>query len=150
MRRLYQFLAGTVLIVAVFLVAFRAGVAAGAQNGVPGSINDPLITKSYLDERLAQLGGGGVSSTGGMTRIDLVKGDIVIGQEGTTFVLVYGSAFVDGGGMVNITAGELPDSGMSVPKYHTFLAIDGSSGFQADSSAIVYVSGKHDVSRGNN
>lgn len=146
MHRVYKFLTGMVIFAAVLLVTFRAGVAAGAQNGAPGSISDPLITKSYLDERLAQIGGG----VGGMTRIDLVKGDIIIGEEGTTFVLVYGSAFADGGGMVDITGGELLASGMSVSKYHTFLAIDGSSGFQADSSAIVYVSGKHEISRGNN
>lgn len=144
MSRSNKILTVIILTIAAFAVTFRAGVAVGAQNGVPGSVNDPLITKSYLDARLAEVGKSPANS-GGMTKLTLTKGDIVSGGEGTMFVLISGSAFASGSAVVNITGGESLSDGMSISKYNTYLSVDSTGAIKADSSAVVFVSGSYKV-----
>lgn len=133
-----------VLIVVTMAVTFRAGVAVGAQNGVPGSANDPLITKSYLDARLSEISkSGSGTANSGMTKVSLSKGDIIRGEEGTMFVLISGSAFSGGSGIVNITGGESLKDGMTISKYNTYLSTDSTGEVRADSNAVVFVSGTY-------
>lgn len=152
MSRIQRILTVIILMGAVLAVTFRAGVAAGAQNGTPGSVNDPLITKSYLDARLAQLEKESGGSTGnamgaGMTKLTLTKGTIVSGAEGTMFVLISGSASAGGNGMVNITGGESLSDGMTISKYNTYLSTDSTGAIRAESSAVVFVSGSYEEIR---
>jgi hypothetical protein len=143
MKKIHKILTVCILTVALLLATFRAGVAIGAQNGVPGSVNDPLITKSYLDERLAQISGD--SQSGGMDKVTLSKGDCLSGSEGTTFVMTQGSASASGSSLVNITKGESMADGMSISKYNTFLVKDETGAIRADSACTVFVSGEYSV-----
>lgn len=149
MSRIRKILTVMILMIAVLAVTFRAGVAIGAQNGVPGSVSDPLITKSYLDARLAQLekGNAGNIVSQGMTKLTLSKGDIVSGGEGTMFVLISGSASASGSSMVNITGGEGLSDGMTISKYNTYLSTDSTGAIRAESSAVVFVSGSCEIIR---
>lgn len=137
------------LVVMMLICTYKAGEVAGAQsgNGTPGSVNDPLITKSYLDERLSKAGiaDGNGNSSNGMNKVELTKGKMIRGDEGTTFVLVSGSAVVGGNDIINITAGELMNDGMTVSKYATFLSTSAEGVIKAETKACVYVSGKYDI-----
>lgn len=145
MTKLHRLMTLIILTAAALVITFRAGVVAGSQNGTPGSINDPLVTKSYLDSRLEQMGQGSVSASAGMTKLTLSKGDIVTGSEGTTFVLIEGSASVSGNGIINITGGEVMGDGMTMSKYSTFLSTDINGAIRSDSSAVMFVSGDYNV-----
>lgn len=159
MKDIYKKVMAVVIMSAVIILVFRAGVVTGSQNGTgygtPGSVNDPLITKSYLEERLAALGigqgNGGLGSQGGdgyqggMIKLTLSKGDIVLGDEGTTFVLVEGSASTYSDSVINITQGEVMKDGMTVSKYNTFLTTAKDAGVLAESRAVVYVAGSYET-----
>lgn len=145
MTKLHKFMTFIILTAAVLVLTFRAGAAAGSQNGTPGSINDPLVTKSYLDARIEQIENGNAAVSAGMTKLTLSKGDIVAGGEGTTFVLIEGSASVSGNGIINITGGEVMGDGMTMSKYSTFLSTDSNGAIRSDSRAVMFVSGDYNV-----
>lgn len=146
MNRAKQIFLLIVLFLGAMAATFRVGIAVGAQNGVPGSVNDPLITKSYLDARLADVSGVGTPS-GGMTKVNLTKGNKICGVEGTMFVLISGSATTSSDGIVNITGGEILKEGMTISKYNTYLSTDTAGAIRADSNAVVYVSGTYKLAR---
>lgn len=135
-----------VLFLGAMAATFQVGVAIGAQNGVPGSVNDPLITKSYLDARLADVSGTNTASSG-MTKVSLTKGNTITGGEGTMFVLISGSAMAGGNGIVNITGGEILKDGMTISKYNTYLSTETTGAIRADSNAVIYVSGAYKLAR---
>jgi hypothetical protein len=62
----------------------------------PGSADDPIVTKSYVDAKLA--GGGGTNNGGGSTGSDafavvqLAAGQVLKGSAGTEIILRSGSA----------------------------------------------------------
>lgn len=124
----------------VGLLCYRAGRVDGAANGVPGSVSDPLITKSYLDERLSELDGTG----GGFVRVTLARGETLTLYSGSELMLYSGSAAVSGAeGLVSLTTGELFKKGNSVLRYNLYLAPSDGSGISADASATVYVRGSY-------
>lgn len=141
-----------IVIVSVILIicagaVFKAGMIAGAANNAePGSVNDPLITKSYLDSYIQNLGlssGTGVSD--GYTKVILSKGSTLVGREGTEILLYSGSAnaYVKGEKIVNVTKGEVYEDGMTLGKYCVYMCPDSNSGITAISDVVVYVKGKY-------
>ena len=62
----------------VMCMIFGAGVLVGAatSSAEPGSAGDPLITKSYLDERLAAISGTGSGTDTSSTKIAALKKQI--------------------------------------------------------------------------
>ncbi len=120
-------------------LCYRAGRADGAGSGVPGSVGDPLITKSYLEERLSEVGGG---STSRFTKVTLTRGEEITLDAGSELVLYSGSAAVAGSaGLVNLTTGELFKRGNSVVRYHLYLAPEDGCGIAADTNVTAYVCG---------
>lgn len=144
-----------ILIVAVILVigiggVFKAGMIVGAANDVtPGSVNDPLITKSYLDSYISSLGLYGDTSSSGYKKITLSKGSTLVGHEGTEVLLYSGSAnaYVQGADLVNVTMGEVYGNGMTLGKYCVYLCPDSNSGITATSEVVVFVKGQYSSSR---
>ena len=125
---------------------FKAGMMVGAANEAkPGSVNDPLITKSYLESYIASLGLSGSSSSAGYSKVVLQKGSTLIGSEGTEIVLYSGSAnaYVKGEQLVNVTIGEAYEDGMTLGKFCVYLCPDKSSGIVAMSDVVVYVKGNY-------
>lgn len=140
-----------VLTVAVILAIgvaaiFKAGMIVGAADDAkPGSVNDPLITKSYLDSYISSLGLTGDSATSGYTKVVLSKGSTLVGYEGTEILLYSGSAnaYAKEAELINLTMGEAYGDGMTLGKYCVYMCVDSSSGIKATSDAVVFVKGKY-------
>lgn len=90
----------------------------------PGSINDPLVTKSYVDEQIAQISlGGGQASTEVIVEV-LNKGDILLAKSGSEFILRAGTAVAYGdgsNGIPNVTAGSDIKIGSTIPVNHQLI-----------------------------
>ena len=140
---------GIVVMCLAIGLSFWIGLQVGASSAEPGSVGDPLITKSYLDARLADLGmGSGVVASSGYTRVTLSRNEILIGEAGTEMVLFSGSAnsYSKSDGIVNLTVGELAQDGITLGIYSNYMCPDGRSGMKATSSAVVYVKGAYRIS----
>ena len=134
---------GIICAVAVFKAGMIAGAAGDAE---PGSVGDPLITKSYLDAYIQNLGLSSETGTSeGYTKVVLSKGSTLVGQEGTEILLYSGSAnaYVKGEKIVNVTMGEAYGDGMTLGKYCVYMCPDSSSGITAISDVVLYVKGKY-------
>ena len=102
-------------------------VATADENGSPGSVTDPLITKSfvikYVQDSLAQLGqakGGGSLE---WSTSALAPGQEFIGKSGTEFIVRSGEAVVvdpSGSGIVDLTAGKNVIAGITAESNHLF------------------------------
>jgi hypothetical protein len=125
---------------------FKAGVMVGAAGEAkPGSVNDPLITKSYLESYISSLGISGDSKTSGYSKVVLKKGATLIGAEGTEIMLYSGSAnaYAKNEKLVNLTMGEACDDGMTLGKFCVYMCPDKSAGFVAVSDVVVYIKGTY-------
>lgn len=114
-------------------VLFCSGVTVGAATSEPGSVGDPLITRSYLEQQLEDVGGG-------YTCITLKKGETLSLTQGSRVILYSGTAKVSGS-LIDTTAGNLATAGTKTEKYHAYLAPADESGFKAEATCIIFLSG---------
>lgn len=130
------------MLAVVGFVFFRAGVQVGAADSEPGGVGDPLVSKSYLDSRLNEL-------SGVMTKVTLSKDSVLTAAEGATVIVFSGNGTVSGSGagLVNVTAGELTSTGISLAKYNTYLFPDAATGIKADSTMVVFVTGTYQITQ---
>jgi len=126
---------------------------------VPGSANDPVVTKSYVDQRLAALGqggpvssgsGGSVNAGGGFVVVTLQSGQSVVGGAGSEIILRSGSATAissASGAVSDVTTGADLAQGSTVSKNHLLIVSrDDGRGIQATSNSVyVLVSGSHQI-----
>lgn len=127
-----------------FVLMFTLGMIVGAQTtDEAGSEKDPLITKSYLDMRMENVDGSDTSS--GYKKVTLTKGQMLVGYEGTEFVLYQGNAtaYSTSDGIVNVTVGEMVADGITLGKYCVYISPDSDSGIKAASDVTVFVKGKY-------
>ena len=127
---------------AVFLVmaVFYGGTKVGAAQNTPGSVYDPLITQSYLEERLAQ------TEAAGFVKVSVAKNKTLTLEAGAQVLLLTGTATVVGNsGLVDMTEGVLLEKDLSVMKYHLCLAPAAGSGMKATTACTVYVTGSYTV-----
>ena len=120
--------------VLVGTVLFCSGVTVGAATNEPGSAGDPLITRSYLEQQLAGVGSG-------YECVTLKKGETLFLSQGAQVILYTGTALVEGS-LIDTTAGSLASSGSKVQKYHSYLAPADESGFTAEGTCVIFLSGK--------
>lgn len=123
-------------------MVFHAGVKVGAAGNEPGSVGDPLVSKSYLDSRLDGLNGV-------MSKVSLSKGSILSVSEGASMIVYSGNGSVsgNGNGLINVTTGELTNTGLSLAKYNTYLFPDAASTVTASSAMVVFVTGTYQVTQ---
>jgi len=128
--------------VCVLLVGtgFISGRYAGATSGTPGSEGDPLVTLSYLEERLQ--GDGAVSE-----KVKLEKGQRLTGTPGTTLILLGGSVTATGNGLVDVTEGGMAKEETSLFPYHSYIVTEEGTGCEALSGCTIFVSGEYRVKR---
>jgi hypothetical protein len=100
---------------------------------VPGSVDDPVVTKSYVDEQIAKAGsgtGGGTTQpeTGGTSaKLEVVAvpaGKVLIASEGTEVVVRAGKAVVystDANGIADLTDGKDLTNGKAIIANHHML-----------------------------
>lgn len=121
---------------------FHAGVARGASSAVPGSVSDPLITKSYLDSRLSEIGAGN-GTAASFRQVLLSKGEAIVAQAGCEVMLYSGNAEISEGSLVNMTSGELFKNGNSVLRYHLHLAAEKGTKITAAGNVTLFVRGEY-------
>ncbi len=136
--------AGLVIVFSVFAVT----VAAAAAADTPGSEDDPVVTKSYVDSQIAHLKNGGVSSDS-YKAVQLAAGQKLIGNEGTEVILRSGeAAAIDNGanGVSDVTGAKDLMTGQSVAQNHLLLIprTDG-RGIQAITEVWVMVRGSYSI-----
>ena len=115
-------------------VLFCSGMTVGAATNEPGSVGDPLITVSYLEQQLEGIGGG-------YECITLKKGETLTFAQGAAIILYTGSASVTGN-LIDTTAGSLATAGTKAEKYHSYLVPAEGSGFTAEATCAIFLSGE--------
>lgn len=138
-----------VLAVALALV-FTTAVVIGS-GYEPGSAEDPIVTKSYVDDKIAGLLAslGGEEGGGSFTPVNIGPGKKMIGGEGTEIILRSGRArAVAKGtdGLSDVTIGSDIAGGKDVSKNHLLLIprADG-RGIEAVTDIWVMVKGVYTV-----
>ena len=132
------------LIVALVITAscftiFQAGMKAGAAQATPGSSGDPLITQSYLESQLANMGSASYK------KVSVAKGKTLKAGIGTEFMIYSGNGAVTGSGLVNLTSGEMFEKGMSAVMYSHYLAPASGCGVKASSNMIIFIKGSYTI-----
>lgn len=92
----------------------------------PGSINDPIVTKSYVDEqiRLISSGGGGGGQATEIVTVKLNTGDSLIAGAGSEVILRTGKAVAYGdgsNGIPDVTGGADIKIGSNIPLNHQLI-----------------------------
>lgn len=114
-----------VIVIAVFVALAAATAAVWAATYEPGSQEDPVVTKSYVDAKIAELkasGGGGDSVT--FVPVKIPAGKQLIGGEGAEFILRSGDATaIDNGvdGVSDLTDGKDLKTGQAITANHLLL-----------------------------
>jgi len=117
-------------------VLFCSGMTVGAATNEPGSVGDPLITRSYLEQQMEKM-------SAGFECVTLKKGETLTLAQGAQVILYTGNATIVGS-FIDTTAGSLASAGTKVQKYHSYLAPADESGFTADATCVIFLSGdKH-------
>lgn len=138
MKRRIAFTGTMVLTLAVGVMIGQIGEA--DTGSTPGSADDPIVTKSYVDSKIASLGTGGSTggntggNTGGSTTpvsgvdtfkvIQLRTGQTLKGGEGTEIIVRSGNAAAiasTSGGLSDVSASTDLADGAAVPANHLIL-----------------------------
>lgn len=113
--------------------AFLNPSADGASSAQPGTTNDPVVTKSYVDQQIQKaLGNGGGSTepsnpstpsqSGDEIKVVTIKpGKILIANAGAEFIVRSGKAVIytqDSNGVADLTAGVDLLNGQAAPSNH--------------------------------
>lgn len=117
---------------------FLTGHYAGAASKTPGSAEDPLVTLGYLEKRLA-------GTDGSYKKVQLNKGDSLLGEEGTCVIVLGGSVVAAEGSLVDVTAGTLTEEDTSMFLYHSYIVSESDTGCEALSSCTLFVSGTYTI-----
>lgn len=112
-------------------VNFASPLEAESNALTPGSVEDPVVTKSYVDEQLAKLGGG--TPGGGTTTpvadpalevVTVPVGKTLMAGQGTEVIVRVGKAIAyssDASGIADLTGGTDLSKGKAVPTNHLLL-----------------------------
>ncbi|MFD2170136.1 hypothetical protein [Tumebacillus lipolyticus] len=136
MKRRIAFFGTMVLTLAVGVMIGQIGKA--DSNSTPGSADDPIVTKSYVDAKIAGLGSGGsnpggnpgggsttpVSGVDTFKVIQLKTGQTLKGGEGTEIIVRSGSATAiasSSGGLSDVTGATDLAADAPVPTNHMIL-----------------------------
>jgi len=136
------------MVLAATLIAcmlFGGGVYVGAASNGAGSQNDPVVSLSYLEYRLEQLGSSSEKGTAatpklasGYKKTELSRGERFMPGEGGIIVLYSGKCTVVGNVIDLSSAKALGESG-SVPAYSQILVPDNASGVVASEKTVLFV-----------
>lgn len=143
-----RFLAAGIILVFCFGM-FYTGMLVGADTAQPGTSGDPLITKSYLEERLKKI--NNTSDDKGenksfFKKLTVKKGKSLLGEAGTEIILYSGSGIIAGKNfLLNISNGEKFESGNTAVKYNIYLCPVSGSGLETKAESVVFVRGEYKI-----
>lgn len=119
---------------------------------MPGTANDPIVTKSYVDQAIKAMGGGG--GEGGSLKLIVVEvaaGQKLYGGEGAEFIVRTGKAVAfsgDASGIPDLTGAKDLTAGTAIPLNHHLLFPREGRGIQLapkeKNSVIVMVRGPYE------
>jgi hypothetical protein len=131
------------LVAAALLIGvgyYQTALADGTASS-PGSTNDPIVTKSYVDQKLAEVtSNGGLNASNATPKLEVVTiplGKKIIMSDGGQLVVRVGKAIAystDTNGLSDLTDGLDISPGKPVPTNHLILFPRGGRGVQADPS----------------
>ena len=134
------------VIIAALLLAFASIVWAYSAEGGPGTEGDPLVTKSYVDKKVAEVSGGSAAS---WQVIEVAEGKSVIGGQGTEMILRSGNAVaIDNGvdGISDLTNAKDLKSGTKIAANSLLLTPrDDGRGIKCQTSCFVMVLGAYTI-----
>lgn len=135
MKRIY-----ILILIMGLLTVFTIGYA--DSNSDPGSQQDPLATKSYVDSKLSQISAG----TNNYEVIELKTGEVITLYQGSEAILRTGNSVIvtKTDGVSDLTGGNDLKNNTAVPANHLLLfpRSDG-RGIKARSDSIIIVIGKY-------
>jgi hypothetical protein len=108
---------------------------------MPGTANDPIVTKSYVDEAVGKLVSeqlakqSGANSSLKLVVVELKAGQKLYGGEGAEFIIRTGKAVAfsgDASGIPDLTGAKDLTAGMAIPLNHHLLFPREGRGIQAD------------------
>ncbi len=109
----------------------------------PGSVEDPLISKSYVDTTLMPY----INRVSSFTVVNVSAGQMLIGEAGCEIILRMGTATViatEKGGLCDVTLGGDWPNGSAVPANHNLIVpVSDGRGVKADTDIIVMVKGTY-------
>lgn len=127
---------------------FGRGLAAGDQV-LPGSEEDPLVTRSYVDSYVDSSLSSALSQSAAMLVVELEPGQRLIASAGTEIILRAGSATAldsHRGGLADVTSGDDIRHGQEIGRNHLLIAPrDDGRGVLAVTSAVLMVRGAHTI-----
>ncbi|MBW7475010.1 hypothetical protein K0T92_09655 [Paenibacillus oenotherae] len=157
----------------VAVVAISAGIAIGTQwptraegeaaQAAPGSVDDPVVTKSYVDGKIAGLTGSNNGGKDGSTQegtkeaesvkiVNVSPGQMLIAKDGSEAVVRAGKAVAyspDSNGIADVTDGTDIKSGSRVLNNHLILFPRGGRGLMPESGQknglTVMVTGGYEI-----
>jgi len=112
-----------VAVLAAVMLVLSLSVIGSTAAGSPGSEDDPVVTKSYVDSKIAGISHG-ENTAATYTAISIEAGQTLLGKEGTEIILRSGEATaLDNGtnGISDVTAGTELWSGNAVNANHLLL-----------------------------
>jgi len=132
------------LMLAAIVVFFLFAMSASADMAEPGSENDPIVTKSYVDKVFYDLKQYVDSKSSGSLSFEIVyleKGQVLIGDKSTEIILRSGIASaVDSGmgGLADVTAGKDIKNGENIHQNHLLIVPrDDGRGVKAENNNVV-------------
>lgn len=136
--------------VALLVAGFTAGTVYGAQSAEPGSEGDPIITLSYLNSRLDEMGGvstaENASVSTGFKKVTLTKGQSLTLDDGGEMVVYSGNGTVIGTtGLLSLSGSELFGPGTNVVLYNHYMGLGAYSGVKATGNMTVYIKGEYSI-----
>lgn len=147
-----------IILCAVLAAAVVTGISVAAATTY-GTQNDPLITKSYLDDTLtpqlmkqfeALLDASGSTENGAFAVLTLTNGQTVKCGAGCEILLRVGTAAVEAGdtpGLVDTTDGTVLENGGVLTQNHLYMATIEGHGIRATAATVkVLVSGSYTIS----
>lgn len=127
----------------------------------PGSDRDPLVSMSYVDNKIEQLqkyidikisnSGGGGNNSNELVIVELDKGEYLIGKAGTEIILRGGKSIAYGveedRGLADTTEGKDIDNTEDLLPYNHLIIIprDDGRGAYAISDSIFMVRGEYEI-----
>lgn len=138
-------------------LAFGTGKAMGID---PGSNQDPLVSKSYVDAQIKEvmdLIGGILSNTNGSSKggsltyevVNVPAGQNLIGGQSAEIILRGGKGLAitsEMGGLQDITDGVDIYGGQMIPKYHLIIVPrDDGRGVYAETDCVFMIRGEYEI-----
>lgn len=136
MRKNLILAGGALLLIGALLGWVGKGLAAGVA-ALPGSEQDPLVSKSYVDQKLA------------MSVVEVPAGKQIICSAGTEVIVRGGTATVIDspmGGLADVTGGKDLRKGEQAPANHLLIVPrDDGRGLKATTALILMVRGNYTI-----